>query len=1387
MKKILNFLRPLNNVIWKHLVQSKLILFCGGGDTTIIEAPDPVDVSGSMTDYLAAITDPEMLQKQLTAEGQYGPQFDAISLARTQTMLEGIEGGKDSEAYRLQELKLEGLRKAKEAAGAGVTVNIDDQVFAQLGPVPPKEIGKFGVKNNPVRDNPEYKTYKKREEILRRSLSTSATADIDVEIAAAEAALNVIGEGKGQPGLLDMAENASLRAAEIQRQANDALRRGDIESLKELGLETTEALRAADPSSAEIADLTSQIAKASSKRAIEGIEPSAERQRLGELGQSQIDRIGELEQLLPSERSEAEKAELDNLRSIRSQQEQRAQRAQALADDPSLDPSRAGLSTLRDQALAVAQAAPQLGAGQETGSLQELAQMGMQQARAASARAGDPQVALQGLGESRDTVRASMLGGLPESIMMREQMFESDAFADQLRTQALEGTLSPERQRLQEQARALSAQAGEMSTAAGMVTPQQQGLRNRAQDLATRADEMFAQSGRVTPEQEELRRQSQALFSQADELAATAGDVTPEQQAIRDQASQIQARAQQLFAQAEAAPSAEKLRLQQEARNLQARSDQLFTQADTEAAALRERAGQVTPQQQEALNRAQSLNARADQMFAQAGQVTPEIQNLRDQASQLFESAGQVTPEQEQLRGQASAMQQRAQGLFAQAQVAPSAQKQQLQAAAMDMMRRGQGLFQQAATPSSARQAAGELAQLSAEQARQLSADAMGPLSAQRRRMAEQAARQQGLRTGRIGDQAQLAAELLNREESRAALREEARRAQDLAFQQASGFATDIETDAARLREQALGFETGGFDRARGVEGDIDAQRLALLEQGRLAEAQALASARGIESDIASQRLAQQQLGLQTGLSIEDQLASQKLAEQGQAADLALGALGAQRGVAGDIASREAALLQEARLTGQGLRSDALTAQAQAAAQARGVEGDIDAQRLALIQEGRLAEAAALEGAMGIEGQISQQQLAQRGLALDARRAGLSAGTTLEGQIADQEMARQAAANQLALSTAQEARGIEQMLSDQQLARTGQALDARQLAMQEGRALERDVDTLTGERQQAALQAQQAAFGQTSEMRQAREASAMRLNELERARLAEERALAETARLERQAAEAQQQGLLDRARQFRDEAAQRRIEASAFAQQTMEADAAMREEAGRELGAQAQLTGSLLGEEQAFRRQQAEEAAQLRSDVQAAQDTAFTRQAQLAQFDESQRQNALTEALTGTGAAFGQQRQLGGDPANVILGRSSSAPVQGQSMLGQAPAVSQAYQPLFDPSMGVNLAMQQQQNVLSANIAQAQADATRSAAKSGMFGDIVGAAICWVAREVYGIENPRWLAFRHWLLTESPSWFRNLYIKYGERFAKFISNKPFIKNVIRKWMDTKIS
>jgi len=159
------------------------------------------------------------------------------------------------------------------------------------------------------------------------------------------------------------------------------------------------------------------------------------------------------------------------------------------------------------------------------------------------------------------------------------------------------------------------------------------------------------------------------------------------------------------------------------------------------------------------------------------------------------------------------------------------------------------------------------------------------------------------------------------------------------------------------------------------------------------------------------------------------------------------------------------------------------------------------------------------------------------------------------------------------------------------------------------------------------------------------------------------------------------------------------------------------------------------------------------------------------------------------GQAFGMNRQLAGDAGNIILGRPSAAIGLGQQTLGQAQqgAAGPMGPQLFDPNVGINLAMQNQANQFGLLGAQAQADASRSAGFTQALGTIGAAMIpCWVAREVYGIENPKWVQFRNWMLNDSPSWFRNLYIKYGERFAKFISNKPVLKNIIRKWMNTKI-
>jgi len=158
------------------------------------------------------------------------------------------------------------------------------------------------------------------------------------------------------------------------------------------------------------------------------------------------------------------------------------------------------------------------------------------------------------------------------------------------------------------------------------------------------------------------------------------------------------------------------------------------------------------------------------------------------------------------------------------------------------------------------------------------------------------------------------------------------------------------------------------------------------------------------------------------------------------------------------------------------------------------------------------------------------------------------------------------------------------------------------------------------------------------------------------------------------------------------------------------------------------------------------------------------------------------------------------DPFQAILGRGGGTALQqGQSVFGQAGYGLQSSPQYLNPEAGLGFIQNQATNAANMAIADQAAKAT---AQAGMFSGLgslggglaggigkagsVGTFFCWVAREVYGAHNPAWLLFREWMLNDSPGWFRAIYIKFGERFAKFISNKPRLKARIRRWMDSKI-
>jgi hypothetical protein len=61
--------------------------------------------------------------------------------------------------------------------------------------------------------------------------------------------------------------------------------------------------------------------------------------------------------------------------------------------------------------------------------------------------------------------------------------------------------------------------------------------------------------------------------------------------------------------------------------------------------------------------------------------------------------------------------------------------------------------------------------------------------------------------------------------------------------------------------------------------------------------------------------------------------------------------------------------------------------------------------------------------------------------------------------------------------------------------------------------------------------------------------------------------------------------------------------------------------------------------------------------------------------------------------------------------------------------------------------------------------------------------MCWVAREVFGVTNPKWRLFRRWLSTRAPAWVRNWYLKNGEAFALYLRTRPIQKLLTRFIME----
>jgi hypothetical protein len=100
------------------------------------------------------------------------------------------------------------------------------------------------------------------------------------------------------------------------------------------------------------------------------------------------------------------------------------------------------------------------------------------------------------------------------------------------------------------------------------------------------------------------------------------------------------------------------------------------------------------------------------------------------------------------------------------------------------------------------------------------------------------------------------------------------------------------------------------------------------------------------------------------------------------------------------------------------------------------------------------------------------------------------------------------------------------------------------------------------------------------------------------------------------------------------------------------------------------------------------------------------------------------------------QRQMAGDIGSVLLGRPSAAIGLGGQMLGQAQAGAAGPMgpQLFDPNVGINMALQQRGQDVTFQGMQAQAKAAGQAA--GQY--------CWIMGAIG--DNPKWLQLEWWIL-----------------------------------------
>jgi hypothetical protein len=173
--------------------------------------------------------------------------------------------------------------------------------------------------------------------------------------------------------------------------------------------------------------------------------------------------------------------------------------------------------------------------------------------------------------------------------------------------------------------------------------------------------------------------------------------------------------------------------------------------------------------------------------------------------------------------------------------------------------------------------------------------------------------------------------------------------------------------------------------------------------------------------------------------------------------------------------------------------------------------------------------------------------------------------------------------------------------------------------------------------------------------------------------------------------------------------------------------------------------------------------------------------------------------LFGAGNALGQQRRgqaagvaalgqsLYTNPALNWLSPGSTVAGAGQSFLGyggSSPSVLDQLGGYGSSLFGQNSGNMQSTEFWNAKNTQ---DAWGNIA-SGV-NDVIGGIgmMCWAAREIFGVADPRWLTFRAWMLDAAPDKLRQWYRVNGERWAGRLKHASAgTRAAVQRWMERRI-